>query len=293
MLRHMAHARLVGQYDANNTYQYIINREDVQLSWLSKAIAELRRRRSRAPAAQPRRDTGAARPRRSALFEEDARDGAGVRRALAAARRGDDQCAASRKMLASSSARRASSSASSSRRWPAGPILLGRRGGRRRPGAGRRAAADRVDRVVAAVALGSNLGDRRAHLDFAVSRLRISSDQPPGFALSRNRSGRRPRTAAAVPECRRGRRRRPHRRREICSTRCSRSSANAAASVRFPAPRARSISISCCLGMLVMQRAGPGRAASAVPRAPVRARAAGGDCAGAGGSGRPDAERAR
>jgi hypothetical protein len=41
MLRHQAHARLVGQYDANNTYQYVINREDVQLSWLSKAIADL------------------------------------------------------------------------------------------------------------------------------------------------------------------------------------------------------------------------------------------------------------
>jgi hypothetical protein len=41
MLLHQAHARLVGQYDANNTYQYVINREDVQLSWLSKAIADL------------------------------------------------------------------------------------------------------------------------------------------------------------------------------------------------------------------------------------------------------------
>jgi hypothetical protein len=41
MLRHQAHARLVGQYDANNTYQYVINREDVQLSWLSKAITDL------------------------------------------------------------------------------------------------------------------------------------------------------------------------------------------------------------------------------------------------------------
>ena len=29
-----------------------------------------------------------------------------------------------------------------------------------------------MDRVVAAVSLGSNLGDRRAHLDFAVARLR-------------------------------------------------------------------------------------------------------------------------
>ncbi len=40
LLRHEAHARLVGQYDANNTYQYIINREDVQLSWVSAAIAD-------------------------------------------------------------------------------------------------------------------------------------------------------------------------------------------------------------------------------------------------------------
>jgi hypothetical protein len=41
MLRHQAAARLVGQYDVNNTYQYIINREEVQLSWLSTAIIGL------------------------------------------------------------------------------------------------------------------------------------------------------------------------------------------------------------------------------------------------------------
>jgi hypothetical protein len=41
MLRHQAGARLVGQYDANNTYQYILNREEVQLTWLETAIAEL------------------------------------------------------------------------------------------------------------------------------------------------------------------------------------------------------------------------------------------------------------
>jgi hypothetical protein len=41
LLRHQAAARLVGQYDANNTYQYILNREEVQLSWLASAIAEL------------------------------------------------------------------------------------------------------------------------------------------------------------------------------------------------------------------------------------------------------------
>jgi hypothetical protein len=41
MLRHQAGARLIGQYDVNNTYQYIVNREDVQLSWLATAILEL------------------------------------------------------------------------------------------------------------------------------------------------------------------------------------------------------------------------------------------------------------
>jgi hypothetical protein len=41
MLRHQAAARSIGQYDINNTYQYVVNREDVQLSWVSQAIAEL------------------------------------------------------------------------------------------------------------------------------------------------------------------------------------------------------------------------------------------------------------
>ena len=41
LLRHQVAARLVRQYDVNNTYQYIINREDVQLSWVAKAIEEL------------------------------------------------------------------------------------------------------------------------------------------------------------------------------------------------------------------------------------------------------------
>jgi len=41
MLRHQAGARLIGQYDANNTYQYIVNREEVQLTWVAAAIAEL------------------------------------------------------------------------------------------------------------------------------------------------------------------------------------------------------------------------------------------------------------
>lgn len=41
LLRHEAGARLIAQYDINNTYQYIINREETQLSWLATAIAEL------------------------------------------------------------------------------------------------------------------------------------------------------------------------------------------------------------------------------------------------------------
>ena len=41
LLRHQVAARLVRQYDVNNTYQYIVNREDVQLTWLAAAIAEL------------------------------------------------------------------------------------------------------------------------------------------------------------------------------------------------------------------------------------------------------------
>lgn len=41
LLRHQAAAQHVTQYDANNTYQYIVNREDAHLSWVGKAIAEL------------------------------------------------------------------------------------------------------------------------------------------------------------------------------------------------------------------------------------------------------------
>jgi len=41
LLRHEAGARLIGQYDVNNTYQYIVNREETQLSWIATAIVEL------------------------------------------------------------------------------------------------------------------------------------------------------------------------------------------------------------------------------------------------------------
>jgi len=41
MLQHEAGARLIAQYDANNTYQYIVNREEAQLTWVATAIGEL------------------------------------------------------------------------------------------------------------------------------------------------------------------------------------------------------------------------------------------------------------
>jgi hypothetical protein len=39
--RHEAGARVVSHYDFNNTYQYVINREETHLSWLQNALAEL------------------------------------------------------------------------------------------------------------------------------------------------------------------------------------------------------------------------------------------------------------
>jgi hypothetical protein len=41
LLRHQAAAQLAVQYDVNNTYQYIVAREEVQLSWIAQAITDL------------------------------------------------------------------------------------------------------------------------------------------------------------------------------------------------------------------------------------------------------------
>ena len=40
--RHEAAARVVGHYDFNNTYQYVIAREETHLSWLESALVEIR-----------------------------------------------------------------------------------------------------------------------------------------------------------------------------------------------------------------------------------------------------------
>ena len=73
LLRHQSAARLIGQYDANNTYQYIINREEVQLSWLAAAIAELGG--TVADAAEPARAVNAKRADAArVIFQEDLTD---------------------------------------------------------------------------------------------------------------------------------------------------------------------------------------------------------------------------
>ena len=40
--RHVANARVVADYDFNNTYQYIIAREDMHLRWLADAIRDMK-----------------------------------------------------------------------------------------------------------------------------------------------------------------------------------------------------------------------------------------------------------
>jgi hypothetical protein len=72
ILQHMSHARQVGQYDANNAYQYVINREDVQLSWLAKAIAELGGHEPE-PVTTPSETIVSGPTTAQALFELDAR----------------------------------------------------------------------------------------------------------------------------------------------------------------------------------------------------------------------------
>ena len=75
LLRHQDAARVVGQYDINNTYQYIVNREEVQLTWLATAIRELGGSvADAAKRAGPCHERQARRRRAHAIIEEDAQD---------------------------------------------------------------------------------------------------------------------------------------------------------------------------------------------------------------------------
>ena len=71
-LRHLAGARLVVQYDANNTYQYIVNRDDVQLTWIAKAIEELGGTVAATPALPP--DDDGHKAADGQIFVDDARE---------------------------------------------------------------------------------------------------------------------------------------------------------------------------------------------------------------------------
>jgi hypothetical protein len=73
LLGHEAGSRLVSQFDFNNTYQYIVNREEVQLSWLSRAIQDLGGTVPE-PAGEPARGAaGKGGADFRSIFEEDAR----------------------------------------------------------------------------------------------------------------------------------------------------------------------------------------------------------------------------
>lgn len=69
-ISHEAAARQIGQYDFNNTYQNIIGREEVHLSWVAAAIRDV----GGTVEAEPDRSSEPVRPSTpaEALFKEDA-----------------------------------------------------------------------------------------------------------------------------------------------------------------------------------------------------------------------------
>jgi uncharacterized protein YbjQ (UPF0145 family) len=71
LMRHQAAARLIRQYDANNAYQYIINRGETHLSWIAAAISTLG---GQVDDTAPEPNRGSARDAAVAAMEEDARE---------------------------------------------------------------------------------------------------------------------------------------------------------------------------------------------------------------------------
>jgi hypothetical protein len=69
--RHVAVARRVADYEFNNTYQYVIAREDVHLAWLEAAIAELGGTAGERP--EPDLPAAGRKPDVLPLIQEDAR----------------------------------------------------------------------------------------------------------------------------------------------------------------------------------------------------------------------------
>jgi hypothetical protein len=72
--RHAAVARLIGDYETNNTYQYIVNRDDLQLTWLRDAVRELSGELAEVPEPEVRRQGKGPDAERGIITED--RDGA-------------------------------------------------------------------------------------------------------------------------------------------------------------------------------------------------------------------------
>jgi hypothetical protein len=77
--RHGASARVVQDYDFNNTYQYVIAREDMQISWVVDAIADFGGTADEGPAS---RATGDMTGEGSKLGQRRKKDADGQARAL-------------------------------------------------------------------------------------------------------------------------------------------------------------------------------------------------------------------
>jgi hypothetical protein len=72
--RHEAGARLVGAYEVNNTYQYILAREDVQLDWIRAAVLDLEGLVSEDESGIALAPAGKPGERMRRILEEDARE---------------------------------------------------------------------------------------------------------------------------------------------------------------------------------------------------------------------------
>ena len=68
--RHLAAARVVTDYDFNNTYQYILNREEIQLQWLRDAIEDRGGKVDEAPEVDVK--AGSGKSAQIAVMKEDA-----------------------------------------------------------------------------------------------------------------------------------------------------------------------------------------------------------------------------
>jgi len=76
LMQHENVAQVTIDYDANNAYQYIINREDTQLSWVGRAIVDLGGDVPATGAEPERKPSGKGTAAVNGLFQEDARDAA-------------------------------------------------------------------------------------------------------------------------------------------------------------------------------------------------------------------------